>query len=163
MSYCSFSGGEEYKNHFHPGIYVCSECGHELFSSLSKFEHSSPWPAFSETIHKDSVSKYPEAWGPIKVCCGKCGNGLGHEFLNDGPREGLSRFWIFSSSLTFIPKEKVDGQKGELWKRETFSAAEGVDSEWSVLGQSLMDLQGSDGKCPHLTARKEDWSTFLNS
>ncbi|GAA6228682.1 methionine-R-sulfoxide reductase B1-A-like [Lates japonicus] len=92
MSYCSFSGGEEYKNHFQPGIYVCSECGHELFSSMSKFEHSSPWPAFSETIHEDSVSKHPEAWGPIKVCCGKCGNGLGHEFLYDGPREGLSRF-----------------------------------------------------------------------
>uniref|UniRef100_A0AAZ1XGK2 MsrB domain-containing protein n=1 Tax=Oreochromis aureus TaxID=47969 RepID=A0AAZ1XGK2_OREAU len=66
MSYCSFSGGEEYKNHFQPGIYVCSECGHELFSSMSKFEHSSPWPAFSQTIRDDSVSKHPEAWGPIK-------------------------------------------------------------------------------------------------
>uniref|UniRef100_A0A3P8SSJ4 Methionine sulfoxide reductase B1 n=1 Tax=Amphiprion percula TaxID=161767 RepID=A0A3P8SSJ4_AMPPE len=63
-----------------------------LFSSKSKFEHSSPWPAFSETIHEDSVSKQPEAWGPLKVCCGKCGNGLGHEFFYDGPREGLSRF-----------------------------------------------------------------------
>lgn len=49
------------------GLYVCSECGHELFSSSSKFEHSSPWPSFSETVHKDSVSKHPEAWGPIKV------------------------------------------------------------------------------------------------
>lgn len=46
---------------------MCAECGHELFSSISKFEHSSPWPAFSETLHKDSVSKHPEAWGPIKV------------------------------------------------------------------------------------------------
>lgn len=50
-----------------PGIYVCSECGHELFSSTSKFEHSSPWPAFSMTIHEDSVIKEPEAWGPVKV------------------------------------------------------------------------------------------------
>lgn len=41
----------------------------------------------------------------FQVCCGKCGNGLGHEFLCDGPRGGLSRFWIFSSSLTFIPKK----------------------------------------------------------
>lgn len=49
------------------GIYVCSECGHELFSSTSKFEHSTPWPAFSQTIHEDSVSKHPEAWGPLKV------------------------------------------------------------------------------------------------
>lgn len=56
------------------GVYVCSQCGQELFSSMSKFEHSSPWPAFSETIHEDSVTKHPEAWGPIKVnstagCC----------------------------------------------------------------------------------------------
>ncbi|KAK5885062.1 hypothetical protein CesoFtcFv8_018812 [Champsocephalus esox] len=67
MSYCSFSGGEEYKNHFLPGFYVCSECGHKLFSSMSKFEHSTPWPAFSQTIHEDSVTKHPEAWGPLKV------------------------------------------------------------------------------------------------
>uniref|UniRef100_A0A3Q1ATA5 MsrB domain-containing protein n=1 Tax=Amphiprion ocellaris TaxID=80972 RepID=A0A3Q1ATA5_AMPOC len=90
MSFCSFSGGEEYKNHFQPGEWE-TKCS-ALFSSKSKFEHSSPWPAFSETIHEDSVSKQPEAWGPLKVCCGKCGNGLGHEFLYDGPREGLSRF-----------------------------------------------------------------------
>lgn len=27
-----------------------------------------------------------------QVSCGKCGNGLGHEFLNDGPKRGQSRF-----------------------------------------------------------------------
>lgn len=43
------------------GVYVCSECGQKLFSSTSKFEHSSP-----ETIHEDSVSRHPEAWWPIK-------------------------------------------------------------------------------------------------
>ncbi len=42
----------------------------------------------------------------MQVLCGKCGNGLGHEFLNDGPEEGLSRFWIFSHSLKFVPKGK---------------------------------------------------------
>uniref|UniRef100_A0A8D2QRM2 Methionine sulfoxide reductase B1 n=1 Tax=Zosterops lateralis melanops TaxID=1220523 RepID=A0A8D2QRM2_ZOSLA len=62
------------------GIYVCAKCGHELFSSRAKYEHSSPWPAFTETLRGDSVT------------CGKCGNGLGHEFLNDGPRRGQSRF-----------------------------------------------------------------------
>lgn len=28
----------------------------------------------------------------LQVRCGKCGNGLGHEFVNDGPAKGLSRF-----------------------------------------------------------------------
>lgn len=40
----------------------------------------------------------------LQVRCGKCGNGLGHEFVNDGPKRGQSRFWIFSHSLKFVPK-----------------------------------------------------------
>lgn len=52
---------------FAPGIYVCSKCDHQLFSSRSKFEHSSPWPAFTETIQDNSVSKYEERPGAYKV------------------------------------------------------------------------------------------------
>lgn len=76
------------------GVYVCAKCGYELFSSRSKYAHSSPWPAFTETVHADSVAKRPEHNRPeaLKVSCGKCGNGLGHEFLNDGPKRGQSRF-----------------------------------------------------------------------
>uniref|UniRef100_A0A8C6GR33 Methionine-R-sulfoxide reductase B1 n=1 Tax=Mus spicilegus TaxID=10103 RepID=A0A8C6GR33_MUSSI len=107
MSFCSFFGGEVFQNHFEPGVYVCAKCSYELFSSHSKYAHSSPWPAFTETIHPDSVTKCPEKNRPeaLKVSCGKCGNGLGHEFLNDGPKRGQSRF-IFSSSLKFVPKGK---------------------------------------------------------
>lgn len=75
-----------------PGVYVCSKCGNELFHSTKKFEHSSPWPAFTETVRPDSVSKYEESPSALKVSCAKCGNGLGHEFLNDGPKKGQSRF-----------------------------------------------------------------------
>lgn len=49
------------------GLYACSECDHPLFSSRSKFEHSSPWPAFTETVQKDSVSKHLERPGAFKV------------------------------------------------------------------------------------------------
>lgn len=89
-----FFGGEVFQNHFEPGVYVCAKCSYELFSSHSKYAHSSPWPAFTETIHPDSVTKCPEKNRPeaLKVSCGKCGNGLGHEFLNDGPKRGQSRF-----------------------------------------------------------------------
>uniref|UniRef100_A0A4W4EC18 Methionine sulfoxide reductase B1a n=3 Tax=Electrophorus TaxID=8004 RepID=A0A4W4EC18_ELEEL len=92
MSFCSFSRGEIYKDHFKTGMYVCVKCGYELFASKSKYEHSSPWPAFTEPIHENSVSKQEERLGAYKVQCGKCGNGLGHEFVNDGPKRGLSRF-----------------------------------------------------------------------
>ena len=43
-----------------PGVYVCAKCGYELFSSRAKYAHSSPWPAFTETIHPNSVAKRPE-------------------------------------------------------------------------------------------------------
>ncbi|XP_045142201.1 methionine-R-sulfoxide reductase B1-like [Echinops telfairi] len=86
--------GEAFQNHFEPAVYVCAKCGYGLFSSRSKYEHSSPWPAFTETIHDDSVAKQPERnqLDAFKVSCGKCGPGLGHEFLNDGPKRGQSRF-----------------------------------------------------------------------
>lgn len=48
---------------------MCVECDHPLFSSVSKYEHHTPWPAFTETIREDSVSKTPEPGRPkaIKV------------------------------------------------------------------------------------------------
>ena len=71
---------------------MCSKCDNELFLSTKKFEHSSPWPAFTETVTPESVSKRTESPGALKVSCGKCGNSLGHEFVNDGPKGGQSRF-----------------------------------------------------------------------
>ncbi|KAL0983939.1 hypothetical protein UPYG_G00134990 [Umbra pygmaea] len=72
MSFCSFSGGEVFKDHFVPGLYACSKCNNPLFSSRSKFSHSSPWPAFTETISEDSVTKRLESPRAYKVLCGKC-------------------------------------------------------------------------------------------
>jgi peptide-methionine (R)-S-oxide reductase len=92
MSFCFWERDEVFKNHFVPGVYVCAGCGYELFSSKQKFEHDSPWPAFTQTIHKDSVSKKAESPRAYKVSCGKCGNPLGHEFLKDGPDRQSSRF-----------------------------------------------------------------------
>ncbi|KAG7325196.1 hypothetical protein KOW79_011512 [Hemibagrus wyckioides] len=83
MSFCSFFGKEVYKDHFNRGIYVCSQCANPLFSSRSKYAHSSPWPAFTETIHEDSVTKVMEKLTAYKVLCG-------------------------NHSLKFVPKDEVD-------------------------------------------------------
>lgn len=126
MSFCSLVSKEIYKDHWKSGwwqfrrglllsfinatlvsgIYCCSKCTFELFSSTSKFEHESIWPAFSDTVHSNSVAKRPERGRPntLRVYCGKCGNWLGHEFLNQGPNN-KSRFWIYSECLKFVPKE----------------------------------------------------------
>ncbi|WAQ95897.1 MSRB1-like protein [Mya arenaria] len=92
MSFCSWGGGEKYKDHFEKGVYACSNCGTELFHSASKYNHHTPWPAFNATITPDCLSKVPESTNAIKISCAKCGNGLGHEFLGDGPKKGQSRF-----------------------------------------------------------------------
>ena len=42
---------------FFVGIYVCPKCNHELFSAKAKYKHHTPWPAFTETLRNDSVSK----------------------------------------------------------------------------------------------------------
>jgi len=89
--YSAFKKGEVYKDHFESGVYVCAKCGYELFSSETKYSHNSPWPAFTQTIHPDSVTRKQEKPGALKVSCGACGAGLGHEFVGDGPR-GKSRF-----------------------------------------------------------------------
>ncbi|RVE59385.1 hypothetical protein OJAV_G00187950 [Oryzias javanicus] len=99
MSFCRFVGGEIYKDHFKPGIYVCSNCNHPLFSSRSKFAHSSPWPAFTETLREDSVTKLMETLTAYKVLCGKCGSGLGHDLspiklkTSSKERDGRIRNW----------------------------------------------------------------------
>ena len=81
-----------FKVFFYTGIYVCSKCGKELFDSSKKFEHTSAWPAFTETISKDSVIKEIESNYAFRVFCVSCRRRLGHEFINDGPRVGESRY-----------------------------------------------------------------------
>lgn len=56
-----------------------------------------PWEMGMEKSTLSAVAVlWPEAhlavlWSS-QVSCGRCGNGLGHEFLNDGPKNGQSRF-----------------------------------------------------------------------
>lgn len=92
MSFCGWDKGEVYKDHFDNGLYVCSKCENPLFKSAAKYKHSTPWPAFTEPITKESLKKYHETEMALKVLCGKCGQGLGHQFLCDGPTKGSSRF-----------------------------------------------------------------------
>merc|ERR1712150_71017 len=57
MSFCAWTKGEIYKDHFETGMYVCEKCDHPLFSSVAKYEHQTPWPAFTNPLRSDSLSK----------------------------------------------------------------------------------------------------------
>jgi len=101
-----FSG--KWLNHKGKGVYVCSNCGEELFSSDAKFDSGTGWPSFDEVVDVESVvTKKDNRFGMerIEVSCVKCGAHLGHVFP-DGPTSTGARYCINSVSLDFEDDER---------------------------------------------------------
>jgi peptide-methionine (R)-S-oxide reductase len=91
------------------GVYVCTGCGNELFSSETKFESGSGWPSFWDKLDGESVELRPDnSYGMrrTEVVCKQCGGHLGHVF-DDGPNPTGLRYCINSISLDF----KDEGEK----------------------------------------------------
>jgi peptide-methionine (R)-S-oxide reductase len=98
-----FSG--EYNNCKETGIYRCTCCGSNLFTSETKFDSGTGWPSFWKPV-KDSIQEETDAsYGTLRVevMCKNCGSHLGHVF-HDGPNPTGLRYCINSVSLKFEKK-----------------------------------------------------------
>ena len=104
--------GKYFDNH-EAGMYECAACGHELFSSDTKFDSGTGWPSFDQPVNLENVelksdkSLFSER---TEVICKNCGSHLGHVF-DDGPRnlpDGRQatgkRYCINSCALNFEKK-----------------------------------------------------------
>ena len=85
------------------GIYVCTGCGSELFSSDTKFDSKTGWPSFFKPYKEENVETKKDFKLIIprtEIHCSKCGGHLGHIF-NDGPKPTGKRYCINGVALKF--------------------------------------------------------------
>lgn len=104
----AFTG--KYNKFYKEGVYKCSNCGLELFSSKDKYDSGSGWPSFSEVkdskniITKEDKSLFMKR---TEILCARCGAHLGHVF-NDGPGPNGMRYCVNSPALKHQPSNKEE-------------------------------------------------------
>jgi len=94
----------EYYHNKEEGTYNCAGCQNPLFTSDTKYDSGSGWPAFYAAIDKSKIREIKDTshgMYRVEVRCAKCDGHLGHVF-EDGPRDKTGmRYCVNSVSLDF--------------------------------------------------------------
>ena len=87
------------------GTYHCAGCGNLIYSSKTKYESGTGWPAFYQAADAGAVGTsvdYKLGYPRTEVHCADCGGHLGHIF-GDGPPPTGKRHCINGVAMDFRP------------------------------------------------------------